>query len=72
VAYDEAGLTCVTWGQLQPMTWNFVQVYSDECYGVTDDPSGLNPAMVKRSSILGFLSALELAKFRAPQKGEKA
>jgi hypothetical protein len=30
VGYDAAGLTCVTWGALQKMTWNFFTTYFDE------------------------------------------
>jgi hypothetical protein len=36
VAYDEEGLTCVTWGKKQKMTWNFFKKYCDEIYGVID------------------------------------
>ena len=32
VAYDSAGLTCVTWGTLQKMTWAFWDAYVDEAY----------------------------------------
>jgi hypothetical protein len=31
-AYDEDGLTCVTWGQLQSMSWEFFTEYFDECW----------------------------------------
>jgi hypothetical protein len=31
VAYDAQGLTCLTWGQKQRMTWAFWQTYVEEC-----------------------------------------
>jgi hypothetical protein len=34
VAVDDDGLTCVTWGALQRMTWAFWSAYTDEAYGV--------------------------------------
>jgi hypothetical protein len=32
--YDAAGLVCVTWAQLQRMTWAFFTTYCDEAYAV--------------------------------------
>jgi hypothetical protein len=32
VDFDRFGLVCVTWGQLQRMTWNFWRAYCDEAY----------------------------------------
>jgi hypothetical protein len=34
VAYDASGLTVVTWGALQRMTWGFWSAYCDEAYAV--------------------------------------
>jgi hypothetical protein len=34
VAYDAAGLTIVTWGALQRMTWSFWQRYCDEAWAI--------------------------------------
>jgi hypothetical protein len=34
VAYDARGLTCITWGQLLRMTWQFWNAYCDEAYGL--------------------------------------
>jgi hypothetical protein len=34
VDYDEHYATCVTWGLLQKMSWEFIQAYADEAYGV--------------------------------------
>jgi hypothetical protein len=50
-AYDASGLTCVTWGQLQRMTWAFWAQFVDEAYCVISpdfinkhdlSPSGFN------------------------------
>jgi hypothetical protein len=47
VAYDEAGLTVVTWGELQRLTWSFWDRYCDECWCIvsTDflDGNGKTP-----------------------------
>lgn len=37
VAYDNDGLTCMTWGKRQKMTWQFYQKYSDESFGIVDN-----------------------------------
>lgn len=34
VGYGELGLTIVTWGRLQRMTWNFWRAYCDEAYAI--------------------------------------
>ena len=34
VAYDQRGLTCITWGELKRMTWQFWNAYCDEAYGL--------------------------------------
>jgi hypothetical protein len=34
VRYDDAGLTVVTWGRLQLMTWSFWDRYCDEAYAI--------------------------------------
>ncbi|MDA8114265.1 MAG: hypothetical protein M0Z43_06015 [Acidithiobacillus sp.] len=36
-AYDPDGLTCVTWGRKQRMTWEFFAAYCDEAFAVCDD-----------------------------------
>jgi hypothetical protein len=33
-AYDAEGLTCITWGQPQKLTWAFWNAYVDECHAV--------------------------------------
>ncbi|GHE08493.1 hypothetical protein [Streptomyces alanosinicus] len=34
VGYTPTQLICVTWGKLQPMTWQFFRTYCDEAYAV--------------------------------------
>jgi len=41
--YDENGLTCVTWGQLQPMTWDFWLEYVDEAWALMSDTDFNSP-----------------------------
>jgi hypothetical protein len=56
VAYDEAGLTAVTWGALQRLTWEFWDRYCDECWcivstdflnGDGDTPEGFDLAALQ-------------------------
>jgi hypothetical protein len=37
VAYDARGLTVVTWGALQVMTWTFWEAYCDEAYALLSE-----------------------------------
>jgi hypothetical protein len=34
VAYDSRGVTCVTWGAPQSMTWSFWEAYCEEAYAI--------------------------------------
>ena len=34
VQYDQEGLTCITWGQRQRLTWDWLGKYLDEAYAV--------------------------------------
>lgn len=34
VGYTHSGPTCVTWGRLMPMTWEFFGTYCDEAYAI--------------------------------------
>ena len=47
VAYDASGLTVITWGSLQRMTWAFLDTYCDEAYVALShdwiESSGLSP-----------------------------
>jgi len=55
VRYDPTGLTCVTWGTLQEMTWAFWDRYCDEAYAIIsadflengETPEGLDLAALK-------------------------
>ena len=55
VAYDSKGLTVVTWGRLQKMTWAFWDRYCDEAYCIISNdflsagktPSGLDVATLQ-------------------------
>jgi hypothetical protein len=51
VAYDTRGVTVVTWGALQPMTWSFWEAYCDEACAILstdylndkqESPAGFN------------------------------
>jgi hypothetical protein len=56
VGYDDAGLTVVTWGALQRLTWSFWDRYCDEAYAVLSidflaggkSPQGLDLAALRR------------------------
>lgn len=54
-AYDPKTLTCITWGQPQPMTWSWWRRYVDEAYAIVTvdqlnktgtSPDGLNTAQL--------------------------
>jgi hypothetical protein len=46
--YDRHGLTCITWGQPQRMTWGFWRKYTDEAYALLCPdlwaPNGVAPS----------------------------
>lgn len=35
--YDPRGLTCITWGKAQRMTWSFFKAYCDEAYAILSE-----------------------------------
>ena len=37
VAYDADGLTCITWGKRQKMTWAFLATYCNQAFAVIDN-----------------------------------
>jgi len=39
MGYDKTGLTCITWGKRQKMSWAFFTKYTDEAYAIMDDVS---------------------------------
>src|SRR5580658_5582555 len=63
VAYDARGVTVVTWGSLQVMTWSFWETYCDEAYAIisTDYLNG------KRQAPQGF----DMAQLQADLKDLK-
>jgi hypothetical protein len=54
-AYNNDGLTCVTWGKSKKMTWPFFQKYCDECFGIIDNR---NSWMVSSPLDLGKLASI--------------
>ena len=55
-AYDDAGLTCITWGMVKRMSWDWFFAYCDEAYALLSDdwvngsaaaPSGFNLAALQ-------------------------
>jgi len=62
IGYDEHGLTAITWGRRQRMTWGFWQTYCDEAYAVLgpDLFDGLStaPAGVDVTALRDALAAL--------------
>jgi hypothetical protein len=53
VDYTEDGPTCVTWGMLMPMTWEFFDTYCDEAYAIIS-PDFLETKDGKQSTPHGF------------------
>ncbi len=53
VRYDESGLTAVTWGMLQELTWSFWDHYCDEAYCIISADflsNGVTPAGLESAS----------------------
>lgn len=48
IGYDQDGVTCITWGRLQRMSWSFWAKYVDEAYALLSpdflSANGLDPA----------------------------
>ncbi len=65
VAYDEHGLTCVTWGALQRMTWAFFDAYCDEAFAILSDDwaddAGKTPTGFDMAALREDLAALRRA-----------
>ena len=51
LAYSPAGLTCVTWGRLQQLTWDFFFRYFTDIYAVVD-PLWFNQSQYGRSPVM--------------------
>lgn len=60
--YDEHGLTCVTWGGLKRMSWNFLSAYCDEAFAaISPDwlgPDGRAPNGFDTRALMADLAAL--------------
>ena len=60
LGYGAEGCTCITWGALQQMTWNFWQKYCDEAYCVVSadwlNKSGVSPVGL---DLPGLLTAMK-------------
>ena len=64
VAYDQRGLTCITWGELKRMTWQFWNAYCDEAYGLLSPDwvkAGRTPAKFDWQQLEADMSALKSA-----------
>ncbi|MGA3301979.1 MAG: hypothetical protein ABSC72_01665 [Methylovirgula sp.] len=65
VAYDARGLTCITWGRLKRMSWNFWGAYCDEAYGLFGkdwfEASGKAPSGFDAAALAGDMAALRQA-----------
>lgn len=59
VGYTPNGLTCVTWGQLMTMTWDFWAAYVDESYALLSpdflEVNGLSPGGFDLSTLMADL-----------------
>lgn len=62
VNFGPQGLTCVTWGQLQPMTNKFFSTYCDEAYAIVSpdwlNAQGKSPNGFDLATLLSDLAAL--------------
>ena len=59
--YDAGGLTCVTWGRTQRMTWKWWETYCDECYACLSNDfirAGHNPLGVDVATLRADLAAV--------------
>ena len=61
-SYDPKYLTCVTWGALQKMTWNFWYCYCDEAYAIISkdfiEQSGKSPSGFDMAALTADLTAV--------------
>ena len=60
-SYDSHGLTCVTWGAEQRMTWRWFETYCDEAYACFSDDfirAGHNPLNVDVATLRADLAAV--------------
>lgn len=64
IAYDSSGLTCVTWGALKVMTWQFFDRYCDEAWAILS-PDWFSHGRSHQGLDLGALQA-DLAAIGTP------
>jgi len=60
-SYDAEGLTCITWGEKQVMTWRWFETYCDESYACFSDDfikAGHNPLGVDVATLRKDLAAV--------------
>jgi hypothetical protein len=61
-AYDPTGLTCITWGALQQMTWAWWDMYCDESHTLFSydwlKSSLVNPSLVDKATLEADLLAV--------------
>lgn len=62
VGYDADGVTCVTWGALQRISWAFVNDYMDEAYAVLSpdwfNSTGTSPSQLNLAQMQADLVAI--------------
>lgn len=62
VDYSLAGLTCVTWGQLQKLTWAWLDRYCDEVYAILEEDyvgdDKRSPQGISLAKLAGDIKAL--------------
>ena len=63
ISYDKNYLSCITWGAVKKMTWNFFKSYCEECYVL------LNAEFVGKKSPSGFDMATLQKDLKAIGKG---
>jgi hypothetical protein len=63
LSYNTHCLTCITWGQLQQLTWEWLSVYCDEAYGLVDTAwlkaTGVSPSNLNLTQLLADQSYLD-------------
>ena len=57
-AYDDAGLTCITWGQKKRMSWDFWDTYCDEAYALLSPLWNVRQPGFDAASLAADLGAL--------------
>jgi hypothetical protein len=53
--YTPIGPVCITWGQKQQMTWDYVAKYSDEAYAVFDSLDSVNGDIIDKEKLLEYI-----------------